>query len=208
MVGFELDPCKVHGEGGELVAAGHVRADEDGRLTIEAPRYSGGSLWPGDAVVVVVASPLRGEVTLDAKVAASAPRRIEVVDLRMREVEQRRGAVRVPVTDPVRFTHVIVDGEPQPLDPPLDTLALDVSAYGMRFRADEAVPLGTLLVGELPTSARPVPVVAEVLRHEPLRGATAHGCRFVDMAEVDVEALFRWVTERQRQILAEKRNAV
>ena len=48
MVGYELDPCRVHGDGGELIAAGHVRSHEDGRLLIEVPRYSGGSLWPGD----------------------------------------------------------------------------------------------------------------------------------------------------------------
>lgn len=208
MVGFELDPCRVHGDGGELIAAGHVRADEDGRLTIEAPRYSGGSLWPGDPVVVVVASQLRGEVTMDAQVASSAPRRLELTDLRMRVVDQRREAVRVPVSEPIRFTHRVEDGEPVALDPPLEGLAIDLSAYGLRFRADDAVPLGTRLVGTYPTAARPVPVVAEVIRHDALRGATAHGCRFVDMAHHDTETLFRAVLERQRRLIAEKRDAV
>ncbi len=206
-MGFELDPCRVHGDGGELITAGHVREHADDLLVVEAPRYTGGSLWPGDPVVVVVANPLRGEVTVDAVVAVSARQRIELVHLRTRAVEQKRQAVRVPVSESMEFSASVVDGAPVPFAAPLLVAVLDLSAHGLRFRADEAVDVGTLLVGEYPAARRAVPVVVEVLRHESLRGATAHGGRFVDMAEHDTEELFRAVLERQRRLIAERRDA-
>lgn len=207
-MGFELDPCWVHGDGGELIAAGHVRTHEGDRLVVEAPRYSGGSLWPGDAVVLVVQSDLRGRCTVAAVVRGSAPTRLELSDLQIRQIEQKRSAVRVPVDARVVFTATLVEGDEVPLDPPLEVAALDLSGYGMRFRADEAVPLGTLLVGAYPGARREVPVVAEVLRHEELRGAVGHGARFVGMAERDTEELFHTVLERQRRLIAERNNAL
>jgi len=207
-VGFELDPCRVHGDGGELITEGHVREHEGDRLVVEAPRYSGGSLWPGDTVVVVVASALRGEVTMDAVVAVSARGRLELTSLRTRVVEQKRSAVRVPVTQEIAFTARVVDDEEVPLESPLPALVLDLSAFGMRFRTEEPVEVGTLLVGEFPATRRVVPVVVEVLRQEPLRGATAHGGRFVGMAEADTEELFRTVLDLQRRLIAERRDAV
>lgn len=207
-MGFELDPCWVHGDGGELIAAGHVRTHEDDRLVVEAPKYSGGSLWPGDAVVLVVASQLRGTCTIDASVAASARTRLELTDLRLREVEQKRSAVRVPVAERMTFEHVVQDDERVPLEEPVDVQVLDLSAYGMRFRAEAEVPIGTRLAGTYPAPRRPVPVVLEVLRHEELRGAVGHGGRFVGMSERDTEELFRAVLDRQRRLIAERRDAV
>lgn len=207
MVGYELDPCRVHGDGGELIAAGHVRSHEDGRLLIEVPRYSGGSLWPGDPVVVVLANPLRGEVTLDAVVALSARGRIEVGSLAMRAVEQKRSAVRVPMSEEIRFVARLEGTEELPLDPALEGVVLDLSAHGIRFRTQDVIPLGTLLVGALPTPRRAVPLVVEVLRHDALRGATGHGGRFVGMAHHDTEELFRVVLDRQRRLIAERRDA-
>ncbi len=207
-MGFELDPCWVHGEGGELIAAGHVRTHEEHRLVVEAPKYSGGSLWPGDPVVLVVASELRGTCTLDASVAASARTRLELTDLRLRVVEQKRSAVRVPMAQTMTFGHVVEEDEQVPLDEPVDVQVLDLSAYGMRFRSDAEIPIGTRLVGTYPAPRRPVPVVLEVLRHEELRGAIAHGGRFVGMEERDTEELFRAVLDRQRRLIAERRDAV
>jgi uncharacterized OsmC-like protein len=207
-VGFELDPCWVHGDSGELIAAGHVRTHQGDRLVVEAPRYSGGSLWPGDPVVLVVASELRGSCTIDAVVTASARTRLELSDLRIRVVEQKRNAVRVPVSERVTFAHVVEGDEQVPLDEPVDAQVLDLSAYGMRFRAETEVPIGTRLVGTYPTARRAVPVVLEVIRHEELRGAVGHGGRFVGMHERDTEELFRAVLDRQRRLIAERRDAV
>jgi hypothetical protein len=207
-VGFELDPCWVHGDSGELIAAGHVRTHEADRLVVEAPKYSGGSLWPGDPVVLVVASELRGSCTIDAVVVASARQRLELTDLRIRVVEQKRSAVRVPVTEHVTFTHLLEGDEQVPLDEPVTAQVLDLSAYGLRFRAEREVPVGTRLVGSYPAPRRQVPFVLEVLRHEELRGAVGHGGRFVGMSERDTEELFRAVLDRQRRLIAERRNVV
>lgn len=206
-MGFELDPCWVHGEGGELIAAGHVRTHEDDHLVVEAPKYSGGSLWPGDPVVLVVASQLRGSCTLDAVVRASARTRLELADLRLRVVEQKRSAVRVPVSEQVTFEHAAQGDERVALDVPVAAQVLDLSAYGLRFRSETEVPIGTRLVGAYPTPQRPVPIVLEVLRHEELRGAVGHGGRFVGMSERDTETLFRVVLDRQRRLIAERRDA-
>lgn len=208
-MGFELDPCGVHGEDGELIAAGHVRLHEGDRLVVEAPNYSGGSVWPGDAVVLVVASELRGNCTVDARVVSSAPTMLELTDLEVREVVQKRSAVRVPVDVRITIAYAVEEGESVKLPEPLSVQVLDLSAYGMRFRADTAVPLGTLLEGSYPGGRRTIPFVVEILRHEELpRGGVGHGGRFVDMAERDTEELFHEVLERQRKIIAERRAAL
>lgn len=207
-MGFELDPCWVHGDSGELIAAGHVRTHEADRLVVEAPKYSGGSLWPGDPVVLVIASELRGSCTIDAVVIASARTRLELTDLRIRVVEQKRTAVRVPVAEQVTFAHLVEGDQHVPLESPVSVQVLDLSAYGMRFRAETEVPIGTRLVGAYPTPRRAVPFVLEVLRHEELRGAVGHGGRFVGMSERDTEELFRAVLDRQRRLIAERRDTV
>ncbi len=207
-MGFELDPCWVHGDSGELIAAGHVRTHEEDLLVVEAPKYSGGSLWPGDPVVLVVASELRGTCTLDASVAASARTRLELTNLRLRVVEQKRSAVRVSVSERMTFGHVVEDNEQVALEEPVEVQVLDLSAYGMRFRSETEFPVGTRLVGTFPAPRRPVPVVLEVLRHEELRGAVGHGGCFIGMDERDTEELFRVVLDRQRRLIAERRDAV
>ena len=204
---LELAPCRVHGEGGELVAAGHVRAVDATTLSVTAPRYSGHALEPGDWVVLEVDSPVRGECTFDAYVAASAPGVIELAGLQLRDVVQRRTAVRVPVTVPLTFDAIITDGEELVLDPPLQALVIDASADGMRFRCERPIAVGALLRAEFP-ARRPVPVLAEVLRHEDVRGATAHGCRFLGLAERDRDVLVAFVLEAERKLLAERRDSL
>lgn len=204
---FELDPCRVHGEGGELVAAGHVRVDDGGSILVEAERFTGHSLDPGDPVVLEIASAVRGECTFDAVVLTSSARLIELGHLALRAVVQKRSAVRVPVTLPLTFTHDVTDGDPVPLDAPIEAVVLDVSAHGLRFRADAAVPTGTRLAAVFDATRRPVPVVVEVLRHDEMRSGVGHGCRFVGMAERDTDEMFSFVLLEQRRQLAERRDA-
>ncbi len=204
---LELAPCEVHGEGGELVAAGHIRSADESSLQVSAPRYSGHVLAPGDLVVLEVASAVRGECTFDAVVAGSRPGFIDLADLRLRDVRQRRTAVRVPVTLAFSFDAVVEDGEDVPLEPPLAALVLDLSADGMRFRTDQPLPIGTQLRAEFP-ARRPVPLLVEVLRHEDLRGGTAHGCRFVGITERERDLLIQFVLQEERRILVERREAL
>jgi len=206
-VALELAPCRVHGEGGELVAAGHVRSADGSSLHVTAPRYAGHALAPGDAVVLEVASAVRGECTFDAVVATSGPGAIELVELNLRDVVQRRSAVRVPVSLPLSFTTVVDDGEEVELAPPLHVLVMDVSADGLRFRSEGTVDQGTQLRAEFP-ARRPVPVLVEVLRHEQLRGAVAHGCRFLGMSERDRDVLVAFVLQEERRMIAERRDTL
>ncbi len=204
---LELAPCEVHGEGGELVAAGHVRSADASSLQVSAPRYSGHVLEPGDVVVLEVASAVRGECTFDAVVSASRPGFIDLAQLQLRDVRQRRTAVRVPIMMAFTFDAVVQDGEDVPFEPPLAALVLDVSADGMRFRTDVPLPVGTQLRAEFP-ARRTVPLLVEVLRHEDLRGGIAHGCRFVGITERDRDLLIQYVLQEERRILVERRDAL
>lgn len=204
---IELSPCRVHGEGGELVAAGHVRSVDATSLHVTAPRYAGHALVAGDVVVLEVASAVRGECTFDAVVATSVPGGIVVTDLRLRDVVQRRAAVRVPLALPMDFDAIVVDDEDVVLDPPLTVIVMDLSADGLRFRTDPAVATGTLLRGVLP-ARRPVRLLAEVVRHEDLRGAVAHGCRFIGLPERDRDLLIGFVLAQERQLIAERRDTL
>lgn len=204
---LELAPCRVHGEGGELVAAGHVRSADGSSLQVTAPRYAGHALIPGDPVVLEVASAVRGECTFDAVVATSAPGVIELVGLHLRDVVQRRSAVRAAVSLPLTFTARVEDGEDVPLVPPLQVLVMDISADGLRFRVDAALELGTQLRAEFP-ARRPVAVLAEVVRHETLRAGVAHGCRFLDLAERDRDVLVAFVLQEERRLIAERRDTL
>ena len=102
---FDLDPCRVHADSGELLAEGFVREQTDEGLIVEAEHFTGSWLHEGDAAVVQVMSAVRGEVTYDAVVTLSAARRIGLGRLQLREAVQKRSAVRVPTSLPHRITH-------------------------------------------------------------------------------------------------------
>jgi hypothetical protein len=206
-VALELSPCRVHGEGGELVAAGHVRSADAATMHIDAPRYAGHALVPGDRIVLEVDSPVRGECTFDGVVATSVAGTLVITELRLRDVVQRRSAVRVPLTLLMVFDTIVLDGEDVVLDPQLTVVVMDISADGLRFRANPAVPIGTQLKGIFP-ARRPVRLLAEVVRHEPLRGAVAHGCRFLGMSEADRDLLIAYVLRQERLMLAERRETL
>lgn len=204
---FLLDPCRVHGPDGELVAAGHVRAAGNDAIQVSAPRFSGHSLRPGEAVVLEVVSAVRGECTFDAVVTGSSAGLIALGDLHLRAVVQHRLAVRVPVAVPVLFTARLEDAERIDLDEPVEALVLDISADGLRFRIEQAFALATRLLTTFP-ARHPVPLVVEVLRHDELRGAVAHGCRFIDLSERHRDTLVAYVLGEERRLLAERRDSL
>src|SRR5690554_1694775 len=107
-VAFDLDPCRVYAASGELLAEGFVREQHDAAILVEAEHFSGVCLEVGDEAVVEVMSAHRGACTYDARVASSAAQRIELDDLRLREVVQQRSAVRVPTSIALQVTHRVV----------------------------------------------------------------------------------------------------
>ncbi len=201
---FELDPCRVHAPTGELLARGFVREHGAHSLLVEAEHFSGGWLAEGDDAVVEVLSDHRGTCTYDAVVAFSAAGRIELRDLRLREVVQQRTAVRVPVAVPIHVTQRLEGTELVPLDEPLDIHVLDVSAHGMRIRCARQIEAGTRLAVRFTQSRAPLDLVVEVLRAQELRGEFAHGCRIVGASERVTDELFRFVLDEQRRQLAQR----
>lgn len=206
-VAFELDRCQVRTPAGELIANAFVREHDGTGVLVETEHLSTGWLEPGDPVVLELMSAARGVLTYDAVVVDTAMRRIELADLRLRETVQQREAVRVATLIPLRVTHVVPEDEPVPLDDPLDVVVIDLSAHGLRLRADRAVEVGTRLALRLTVTRAPVDLVAEVVRTE--EGAAQHllGCRIVGAGERTTDELFGFVMQEQRRLLAQRAEA-
>lgn len=194
-----LDPCRVHAPTGELVAEGFVREHTSSSILVEAEHFSGQWFEPGEPVVAQVMSALRGQLTYDAVISSSEARRIELVDLRLRDSVQQRSAVRVPTSLPVRVTQVVRDGVRAALDAPLDVTVVDLSAGGARVSAAEELEPGTGLLLPLAIGRAPMTVLATVLRSEPLRTSFLHGCRFDDIREREMDEIFAFVMAEQRR---------
>lgn len=205
---FDLDPCRVFADTGELLADGFVREHEGSSLLVEAEHFGGGWLEPDDAVVVQVLSAVRGDCTYDAVVGWVQTRRIQVHGLRLREAVQKRAAVRVPTSLPFQVTVRLEGTEEVPLEEPLDVTVLDVSAHGLRFAAPVEVPAGTRLLLDFVVDRLEVPMVLNVLRAVPLNASFAHGCTIEGLDERRTDALFSFVLAEQRRQRAARMDAL
>ncbi|HWS58935.1 MAG TPA: PilZ domain-containing protein [Actinotalea sp.] len=199
----DLEPCLVHTAGGELLARGFVRERDESSLVVEAKTFAGTWLRPGDPAVVQILSAARGRMTYDAVVAFSAPRRIGLVDLRLRSVVEQRAALRVPTAIPMQISHVL-DGDVPVAVEPFEILVIDLSVGGMRLSSAARLALGTRLAMVFTATDRPIDLTVEVLRVEEIRGGFAYGCRFEDATEREHDALFRFVESAQRRQAAER----
>ncbi|KGM13410.1 flagellar brake protein [Cellulomonas bogoriensis] len=196
---FDLDPCRVHADSGELLAEGFVREHEDDRLVVEAENFSGRWLEPGDPAVVQVMSALRGQCTYDATVAWAAAGRVELHGLRLQASVQQRAAVRVPTAIAVPVTHVVRDGVPESLEEPIQVVVVDISAHGVRLMSADPIEPETRLRLRLPVATPPLDLMVRVLRHTEAPRGWAHGCRFDRISERDEDVLFRFVLSEQRR---------
>lgn len=201
---FELDPCLVRAETGELLARGFVREHAAGSLLIEAEHFTGAWLEPGDPAVVEVMSGHKGACTYDAIVVFSEAGRIELIDLRLRTVVQQRTAVRVATTIPLQVTGWFDGAELVPFEPPMDVVVLDISASGMRFRCAEELTLGTRIATTFLATRVPLELVLEVLRTEEHRTGHAYGCALVGITERESDEIFRFALDEQRRQLAQR----
>lgn len=206
-MGFDLDVCRVHGTSGELLADGFVREHSGDVMVVESEHFSGGGwLHPGDSVTVQVLSAVRGECHYDAVVAETAPRRIVVTGLDLRETVQKRSTVRVPTLLRFRTTGIVVDGEPR--EEQLDVSVQDVSAGGMRVVCDEELPPGTLLDLDFAAEDVRLPVRLRVLRSTEQGSLVAHGCLLEGLDEKGEDALFAYVLAEQRRQRAARLDAL
>lgn len=196
---FELDPCRIRGQGGELLAQGFVREHEDDVAAVDVEHEAGGWLDEGEAVLLEVLSPHRGTVTHDAVVGAVVGRRVVLEGLSVREAVQLRSAVRVPTSIPV-VVRPVVAGDEEPA--PTDAVVVDVSAHGMRLRCAAPAEPGARLALRFVATRSPLDLVLEVVRCSELAGDAVLGCRLVDVSERDTDELFRFVLEEQRRQLA------
>lgn len=218
---FEADPCRLRTAAGELVARGFVREHDEDTLVVDADTLAGGWFEAGESAIVDVLDADRGALTYEGVVDFAEAKRVRLRDLRLQVVHQQRSAVRVPTDlavqvlaqvgvrpEPGDPDGVVVpgpDGRPERrLDPPWDVTVIDLSAHGLRFLADHGAEQGTQWRIRLPAPRRDLELVIEVLRPEEVRGGIAHGCRFVDARERDHDALFGWVLDLQRQLLARR----
>lgn len=204
-VAHELDPCRVYGSGGELVAEGFVREHVGAEIEVEAKNFTDRWLRPGEPVILQVLSAVQGECVYDAVTSSAETGRIGLTDLVLRERVQKRSAARVATEIPVRITQHHVAGRPAPLDEPVDAVVIDVSAHGLRLRTRATFDPGERLVVPFPATREPVELVADVLRAEELRAGHAYGCRIVGASERVTDELFRFVLDEQRRQLAERR---
>lgn len=218
---FEADPCRLRTAAGELIARGFIREHDETSLLIDAETLAGAWFKPGEMAVVEVLNPDRGSLTYEGIVEFAEAKRVRLRDLRLQVVRQQRSAVRVPTDLAVQVLAQVgvrpEPGEPEDavapgpdgrlerrLDPPWAVTVIDLSAHGLRFLADHGVEPGTQWRVHLPAPRRELDLVVEVLRPQEVRGGVAHGCRFVDAKERDHDALFSWVLDLQRLLLARR----
>lgn len=202
----ELETCRVFSGDGELLADGFVREQDRDGVLIEAEHFSGGWLDEGDEVAVVIMSAVHGACTYDASVVFAAARRIQLADLRLRERVQQRTAARVSTSLPHRAHRTVEDEDGELVEETLDVVVIDVSATGMRVRCAEELPEGTQLSLMFTGGRRPLPLVLQVVRSQPVRTDHAHGCVLLDLDERSSDELFRFVMDEQRLQAAQRRS--
>ncbi len=201
---FETNECALRTAAGELIARGFVREHVGDSMTIDIPAVGTQWLRVGDSAYLEVIDSGRGVVTFRGTVEAMGGSRMWLVGLHPESVRQRRSAVRVPTNHVVPIVAREVDGLDEPLDSPWQVTMVDLSANGMRFLHDEPLELGSRWRVVLRPSRAELRLLVEVLRSEEVRGAFAHDCRISGTSQAEQDALFRWVLELQRVLLARR----
>ena len=178
----------------DRVLDGHVVSCADGNLTFAAERGVMGAFRAGDAVDALVLDEVRGEVRYSGWVAQVGVTTVRVADLELTSMLQKRKVARVGVA---QLCIGVVPG-PEGDERPISFVVVDISAHGMRISTTAELTLGDRVVFEFPTPDRLVRLDAEVLRsQETSTKAIQYGCRFVNLAERDMDVLFRFVMHTQ-----------
>jgi hypothetical protein len=202
---FETNECALRTSAGELISRGFVREHQDDSIVIELPKLGLGWIGVGDPAFVEVNDGGRGQLTYRGVVDEVRGAHVSLSGLRPESVKQRRAAVRVPTNHVVPIVaRVTGPDDEEPLESPWHVTVIDLSAHGMRFLHNTALEPGTRWRVILRSQRGELRLKVEVLRAEEVRGAYAHGCRFLDISEAEQDALFAWVLELQRVLLARR----
>jgi hypothetical protein len=179
---------------GDRVLDGHVDAFTDGTLVFGAEHPVVGALRVGDDVQVLVLDEVRGEVRYTGWVEWVGVTTVQVTGLELTSMLQKRQVVRVRIA---QLCTGVVES-PDGVQRPISFVVVDIGAHGMRISTTADLAEQERITFRFPTGDRTVPLDAEVLRSQRTRGrSTQYGCRFVDLQEKDVDALFRYVLQTQ-----------
>jgi len=185
---------------GDRALHGHVAAYEDGALTFGAEHGVVGGLRVGDDVQVLVLDEVRGEVRYTGRITDVGVTTVEVADLELTSMLQKRQVARVRITQLCGGVVESADGTARAIS----FAVIDIGAGGMRISTNAGLEEKDRISFRFPTRDAAVLLTAEVLRAQPTAtGATQYGCQFVDIQERDADALFRFVLQTQG---AQRRN--
>ena len=188
----DLARCAV--SAGERVLDGYVTACASGTMIIgvETMRHVT-TFRVGDDVQVLVLDEVRGQVAYQGRVARVGATTVQVAELELTSMLQKRGAVRVRLAQ--RCAGVVQSAQEEPR---ITFVLLDISAHGMRISTTAELAEHERIAFLFPTHDGVVPLVAEVLRSHRITSTTTQcGCRFVGLGEREMDLLFRFVLQTQ-----------
>ena len=179
---------------GGRVLDGYVVECADGALTFGAELGILGAFRVGTDVQVLVLDEVRGEVRYSGWVARTDATTVQVADLELTSILQKRQVVRVAITQ--LCTGLV--HSPGSDDRSITFVVLDISAHGMRISTNAELTEQERVAFEFPIRDRALALDAEVLRSQRIGARSTHyGCRFVGLGERDKDALFRYVLHTQ-----------
>ncbi|WP_034620629.1 PilZ domain-containing protein [Cellulomonas sp. URHE0023] len=188
----DLAHCTL--EAGDRELAGYVVTCADGNLTFAAERGVMGTFRTGDDVQALVLDDVRGEVRYAGYVSQVGVTTVRIQGLELTSMLQKRKVARVNIAQLCTGVAVSPDGTTRDIS----FVVVDISAHGMRISTTTELTDDERVVFEFPATDRIVPLDAEVLRVQHTGNKLIqYGCRFVDLAEKDMDVLFRFVLQTQ-----------
>lgn len=192
----ELDRCLIFRQSGGRAAEGYIHSFEDGVLKMY-PQGPAEPLQEGDPILVFVYSSVMGECKYGGEVRRVTDYCIEAVGMKLIGAAQKRQSTRVNKRLEYRLAKYYADGIERPFDPPLEITILNLSANGMYFHCDRRFETGFTFPLVLRETERPISLRVEIVRRETYDRTYNYGCRFVDIAERDMDEIFRFVFREQ-----------
>jgi len=193
----DLERCALTVRDRATVVEGYVAAFDGETMTVAAEHgVVPGGVRPGDDVQVLVLDEVRGEVRYVGAVSRVGASTIALADLELVSMLQKRQGARVRTLQ--LCTGVATGPDGAGPGRPISFVVVDISAHGMRISTTSTLAVHDHVTFEFPTGRGAVKLDAEILRTQRTStGGTQYGCRFADIRESDVDALFRFVLRTQ-----------
>lgn len=192
----ELDRCLIFRQSGGKAAEGYIHSFENDVLKLY-PQGPAEPLQPGNLIFAFVYSNVMGECKYAGEVRRITDYCIEFGGMKLVGSSQKRQNTRVNKRLEYRLTKYYADGVERSFSPPLEIIILNLSATGLYFHCDHKFEVGFTFPLVLRETGRPVLLRVEVVRREIYDRTYNYGCRFVNIAERDVDEIFRFVFREQ-----------